>query len=178
METHTSRLKIAAFILTSLFYLYGCNSEKQQLREIRKANTQLLNNLNNKPEAITESDFLDIYLSSVLPGEREKLSLVCCVDNSCSVCIADFCVLAKAMKDTDNLEIFALVDSGTLKTFQYYAEQVLGQDANCFQTVPIDDLDYFFVLLILPKGTQSFLLSGNSVIGKLGLADGHLYYSE
>lgn len=57
--------------------------------------------------------------------------------------------------------IIALVDAGTFKTFQYYTDKVLGEDAGCFQAIPVNSLDYYFVLLNLPEGAQCIELSAS-----------------
>jgi hypothetical protein len=173
MEAHTSRI-IAAVAMVTLVLLSGCNQQRQQIRQLRKENAQILRDYGRYSSESDDGDTLYTFLNDLLPETVDGKALVCCVDVSCSVCIGDFCMLVESLKDNLDIDIYALVDSSTAKTFMYYTEKVLGRDLNRFKTIKVDDLEYFFVLLNLPKGGLSFLLSERAIVGKFGLSNGKL----
>lgn len=175
METNTPFLKVVT-IAFSLLCLLGCSQGIRHIRQLRRENTQLLNSSLSWSVLLERNDSLETYLRALAPEGYDKKALVCCVDNSCSVCIGDFCLFAKSMKNVRDLVIIALVDAGTFKTFQYYTDKVLGEDAGCFQAIPVNSLDYYFVLLNLPEGAQSFLLSNGSIVESFRISDGRLFH--
>ena len=84
-------------------------------------------------------------------------------------------MLVESLKDNHDTDIFALVDANTEKTFAYYTEKVLGRDTNRFRTIKVDNLDYFFILLNLPRGGQSFLITNGAITGRFGISNGKLF---
>lgn len=147
MEINSTQRFRIAFALMLLASLLGCDSDRSQIRQISKENEALLL-ISQKNEKGPEIDSeLEQFALGITGDKEEEASLICFVDTSCSVCIGDFLQLVRTLIKIPNLHIIAVVDGRTDKTFLFYAEKILKEDASRFELYPINQPHPFDLLL-------------------------------
>lgn len=166
----TAVVKCLPRFLLCILLFSMCNSENAKIRHVRQKNEELISLCISNEKGINTTDCLEKCLLSATKNQKVPC-LVCFVDASCSVCIADFLLLAKTMRNVDNLHLVTFIDQSKEPLFSHYAEKILKEDANSLDVHTRDEVFPFGYDL---GRARAFLVCNNRINGVFSYSDGEL----